>query len=166
MRGQPEAKLKIEVNCNERVPVHEIIGLDYEPPRLASGIDRVTLRTYDVNEMLGTKMLALYQRDQGRDLFDLWWALTWVDGTGAHVTDPDLIVAVFDDYMRRENGAVSADDYEGALDRKAADPNFTSDVGPLLRDGLQPRFEVGEAAETVRDSLIAAMRRREANPGP
>jgi predicted nucleotidyltransferase component of viral defense system len=30
-----------------------------------------TARSYDINEMLGTKTRALMQREQGRDLFDL-----------------------------------------------------------------------------------------------
>jgi predicted nucleotidyltransferase component of viral defense system len=29
-----------------------------------------------MNEMLCTKMRALFQRKKGRDLFDLYWALT------------------------------------------------------------------------------------------
>jgi len=32
---------------------------------------RATARSYDINEMLGTKMRALMQREHGRDLFDL-----------------------------------------------------------------------------------------------
>lgn len=31
-------------------------------------------RSYDIHEMLGTKMRALMQRTQGRDLFDLYHA--------------------------------------------------------------------------------------------
>jgi predicted nucleotidyltransferase component of viral defense system len=36
---------------------------------------RTELISYNVNEMLATKMRALFQRKKGRDLFDLYWAL-------------------------------------------------------------------------------------------
>jgi predicted nucleotidyltransferase component of viral defense system len=34
------------------------------------------ITTYYLEELLGTKLRALYQRRKGRDLFDLWKALT------------------------------------------------------------------------------------------
>lgn len=33
------------------------------------------ITTYDLDELLGTKLRALYQRKAGRDLFDMWVAL-------------------------------------------------------------------------------------------
>jgi len=33
-----------------------------------------SILTYSLDELLGTKMRALYQRKKGRDLFDLWQA--------------------------------------------------------------------------------------------
>ncbi len=32
---------------------------------------KASIRTYNINELLGTKLRALYQRSKGRDLFDL-----------------------------------------------------------------------------------------------
>jgi predicted nucleotidyltransferase component of viral defense system len=34
---------------------------------------------YEIEELLGTKLKALYQRKKGRDLFDLYWALIHLD---------------------------------------------------------------------------------------
>jgi predicted nucleotidyltransferase component of viral defense system len=79
------AKLKIEVNCSEHVPVFEITEIPFK-----AGSDEVTLRTYDIDEMLGTKLRALLQRDQSRDLFDLDRALT--SPSLSHAPDPDRIV--------------------------------------------------------------------------
>jgi predicted nucleotidyltransferase component of viral defense system len=58
MAGRPMAKLKVEVNCNEHNSVFKIA----EIPFGADG-KQTTLRTYDINEMLGTKMRALYARN-------------------------------------------------------------------------------------------------------
>ena len=33
------------------------------------------VKGFDIHEMLGTKMRAMFQRKRGRDLFDLYWAL-------------------------------------------------------------------------------------------
>jgi len=35
---------------------------------------RCEITTYDINELLATKLRALYQRKKGRDLFDLFYA--------------------------------------------------------------------------------------------
>jgi predicted nucleotidyltransferase component of viral defense system len=164
-RGAAEAFLKIEVNCNEREPLYEIVDLPYRPPNLAAGIEEVTLRSYDIDEMLGTKMRALFQREQGRDLFDLWWALTWTGRAERHPTNTDRIVAAFEDYMRRENKVVDADEYEAALNSKMANPAFANDVGSILRPGLDPSYDANEAARVVREEIIGTMRRRAA-PAP
>lgn len=37
------------------------------------------LKTYELEEMAGTKMRALYQRKKGRDLFDLYIILKTID---------------------------------------------------------------------------------------
>ncbi len=165
-RGQPTARLKIEINCNERTPVNAIVPLVYHPPNLVAGLDAVTLKTYDIDEMLGTKMRALYQREQGRDLFDLWWALNWTGPDGRHRADPESIVSIFADYMAREGLGVDAQSYERSLDAKLANPAFIADVEPLLRPGLHPRFSVAEAVARVKSDIVSAMIRAEATPSP
>ena len=37
------------------------------------------IRTYNINELLGTKFRALYQRSKGRDLFDLDYSRQNID---------------------------------------------------------------------------------------
>jgi predicted nucleotidyltransferase component of viral defense system len=51
------------------------------------------LSTYSLEELLGTKLRALYQRRKGRDLFDLWIGLT-----DRH-PDNEAIVRIFQRYM-------------------------------------------------------------------
>ena len=40
---------------------------------------KANITTYNINELLGTKLRALYQRKKGRDLFDLYHALKHLD---------------------------------------------------------------------------------------
>ena len=37
---------------------------------------RCSIISYHLDELLGTKLRALYQRRKGRDLFDLYWAIS------------------------------------------------------------------------------------------
>lgn len=55
-------------------------------PRRRTGAPR---RTFEPAELIATKLRALFQRRKGRDLFDLWLALTEIG------IAPDDIVACF-----------------------------------------------------------------------
>jgi predicted nucleotidyltransferase component of viral defense system len=67
-------RLKIEINCREHFSV---MGFNTVPFKVNSQWFNgdALLTTYYVEELLGTKLRALYQRKKGRDLFDLWYAL-------------------------------------------------------------------------------------------
>lgn len=75
--GVPPARmrLKVEINSREHFSVY---GLEQRPfgvsSRWFSG--EASIQTYSLDELLGTKLRALYQRRKGRDLFDMWLGLT------------------------------------------------------------------------------------------
>ncbi len=100
----PERELTVEVetNVSERVPKYELqrlpFELEFRRRRLTS-----TIISYNINEMLGTKMRALFQRKKGRDLFDLYWALTSQSMLPVSLGD---IVTAFQHYMREEDTRV------------------------------------------------------------
>ena len=107
------------------------------------------ITTYDVEELLGTKMRALYQRKKGRDLYDLWAALAVLD------VDADGIVECFRRYMRSEGTAVTRAMYEENLAGKLASAAFRDDVQPLLRDG--DGYSVDDAGALVHDRLVGRL---------
>jgi predicted nucleotidyltransferase component of viral defense system len=51
------------------------------------------LTGYELEELLGTKLRALYQRRKGRDLFDLYWAMTHQN------VDAEKLVQCYKKYM-------------------------------------------------------------------
>ena len=55
-----------------------VLGVQRKPFSLESpwGTAHRDIATFCLEELLGTKMRALYQRRKGRDLFDLWLGLT------------------------------------------------------------------------------------------
>ena len=87
------------------------------------------ISTCPIEELLGTKLRALYQRRKGRDLFDLWLGLTQ-----GHAR-PDLVVQWFRRYMQASNLTVSGPEYRQNMEAKLHHPDFVHDMDDLVRSG-------------------------------
>ena len=151
-------KIKIEMNFNERRPCYALADFPYAPP-LPGGDAAVTLRTYSLDEMLGTKMRALLQRSQGRDLFDLDRACVRHDealaaGRGPLV-DPGRVAAALATYLRREGTRVTRGAYEASLRTKLATRAFRQDMTKVLPPGVE--YDIDAAAERVRGRFVACL---------
>lgn len=71
-------RLKIEINTKEHLNLLEPVYIPFEIKNSwFSGESLV--RTYNINELLGSKITALFQRRKGRDLFDLYYANHYLD---------------------------------------------------------------------------------------
>jgi len=105
--------------------------------------------TYAIDELLCTKLRALYQRKKGRDLFDLWYALD--QGR----IDPVTLLACFHRYMKEDGRSVTRAQFEENLAGKRDQPDFRDDVGPLLRPGLSWDFD--RAMDAVLKNLVARL---------
>ncbi len=138
-------RLKVEVNCREH---HTIFGIQEVKYIMQSGwySGEVLIPTYSVPELLGTKMRALYQRKKGRDLFDLWFAITQMN------IDSAKIIEAWNFYMAKENNRVSKNDFLENLERKIRDPDFLNDMEGLLRPGIP--YNIENAFAFIRAELI------------
>ena len=105
--------------------------------------------SYELDELLGTKLRALYQRKQGRDLFDLATALERPEVT------PDRVVAAFLEYMKRRGHNVTRALFERNMAGKLRDPAFTADIGPLLAAGFA--WDIETATPLVLSRLIGRL---------
>ncbi len=86
-------RLKVEINTREH---HHVLPLEartfaVENPWF-TGL--ASVRIYALEELLGTKLRALYQRKKGRDVFDLAMTLARVPSI-----DPDQIARCFGAYL-------------------------------------------------------------------
>jgi predicted nucleotidyltransferase component of viral defense system len=127
-------KLKVEINSREHFTVYGVKDHRFEVrSRWFSGAADV--RTYEVDELLGTKLRALYQRKKGRDLFDLALALQ------RKVASPSRIVEVFTRYTHEGGARITRAMFEQNLAAKRADPIFTADLTPLLANGHAWSFD-------------------------
>lgn len=104
------------------------------------------VRTFSIDELLGTKLRALYQRRKGRDLFDLWFAVS------RRMFDHKRVLACFTEYMKRQGHSVSRAQFEQNLHDKEFDPAFLDDTKPLLRPDID--YDARIAMKEVRMALI------------
>lgn len=141
-------RLKIEINTREHFtvfgPLNRPFGVD--SPWFAG---RSEVRTYTLDELLATKLRALYQRRKGRDLFDLRL------GLGMPGADPERIVDAFRQYMHAEGKKVSRGAFEENLAAKVALPQFGNDLQPLLAPSV--RYDAAQAAQVVSEKLLARL---------
>lgn len=141
-------RLKLEINSREHFTELGHVHAPFEVrSRWWSG--EATITTFALDEMLGTKLRALYQRSKGRDIFDLWYALTL--GAAA----PERVIACFRRYMREGGHRVSRATFEENLHLKLSDPEFRADMTPLLRPGID--WDVDLAGEVVMRLLLSRL---------
>ena len=141
-------RLKVEINSREHFSVY---GLKEAPFAISSRWfeGSCNIHSYELDELLGTKMRALYQRKQGRDLFDLAVALKHPS------VDPTRIVAAFSEYMDREGHTVTRAQFEHNFALKLRDPQFMTDISPLLAAGYE--WDPKAAAPVVSSRLIGLL---------
>ena len=125
--GLPPAllRLKIEINSREHFSVfgHERRRLEVRS-RWFSGMANV--KTFQLDELLGTKVRALYQRKKGRDLFDLFTTRRRA------AVDMGRVVTCFNRYLEHDGKRVSRAEFEMNLHEKLSDDTFLADVEPLI----------------------------------
>jgi len=141
-------KLKVETNTREHFSLY---GLKEIPFNVSSRWfeGSCSIHTYTIDELLGTKLRALYQRRRGRDLFDLAIALK------SPAVNPDRVVETFAKYLEHDGHNVTRAQFEENLALKLEDPEFMADISPLLAPTYVWDPE-GEAA-VVSSQLIARL---------
>ena len=139
-------RLKVEINSREHFAEQGHVSAPFEVvSEWWSGKADVT--TFSLDELLGTKLRALYQRKKGRDLFDLWYALT---NAGASA---ERVVSCFDRYLREEGRRVTRATFEENLAGKLTDAQFRTDMTGLLRPGIA--WNIDAAGEFVMENVLA-----------
>ena len=144
-------RLKIEINTREHFTV---LGHALPTHAVDSGWFRgaAEIRSYRLEELLGTKLRALFQRKKGRDLFDLGIALE--DDS----LDIEALIDCFEKYMAHGGATVSRAQYEENLLTKLATPEFTADLPLILSADAVGSYDVQRAGELVLTRLIAKLR--------
>jgi predicted nucleotidyltransferase component of viral defense system len=110
---------------------------------------KAEIKSFSLDELLGTKLRALYQRRKGRDLFDPWICKTLLK------FDQDRVVAAFTEYMNRKEQKISRAEFEQNFLKKLDDAAFREDILPLLREGVDYDFD--SAARFMLDEVVSRL---------
>ena len=141
----PKMKIKIEINTREHFTFDGInnLKLECKSDWFTGSSDIVT---FSNEELLATKLRALYQRKKGRDLFDLWVA---------RELKPEFkkTVIILKSYLNNEDLSINNKEFLNNLSAKIEDPIFQNDITPLIRNSSV--YALKEAFEYVRNSYIA-----------
>lgn len=138
-------RLKIEINTREHENFRPYEQREFRVDNpWFSGAARIP--TYRLDEMMGTKMRALYQRKKGRDLFDLGLVLA------DELVSPGEVVTSCQHYLGLTDLDVTRAQYEENLLEKMEDRAFLEDVEPLLASSVD--YHPDEACELVMSELV------------
>jgi len=142
-------KLKVEINCREHFSILGWTSVNHGiESSYFSGEAKIV--SYKLEELLGTKLRALYQRRKGRDLFDLSYALKMIK------LNSEDILSCYHKYMEFSDGKTkTAKEFIMNMDEKIQDDVFLGDMKALLRPEVE--FNINEAYDLVKNELIVKM---------
>lgn len=105
------------------------------------------LTGYELEELLGTKLRALYQRRKGRDLFDLYWALK------NHLVNIENLIRCYQTYMQFSvDKPPTQKQFLINMEEKMTDREFLEDIHIILKPGVE--YNNDTAWELVRKVLV------------
>jgi predicted nucleotidyltransferase component of viral defense system len=142
-------RLKIEINTREHFYVLGLTQHDFNVKnQWFSGNCKIT--TYYLEELLGTKLRALYQRRKGRDLFDLYKAISTQN------VNIGNIIRCYREYIGFVvNHPPTQKEYLQNMELKMQDEEFLGDTNLLLKPDA--RYNPNEAWELVKNQIIVKL---------
>ena len=142
-------RLKIEINCREHFTV---LGLQQVPFKVQNGWFKgeCMINTYHIEELLGTKLRALYQRRKGRDLFDLDFALTKLE------IDVAKLIQCYKEYINFSDGtSPTSKMFVVNMVEKMSDDEFRNDIFTILRPEVE--YDNDLAYKKISEEIISVI---------
>lgn len=120
-----KSKLKIEINTREHFYVDPLQEVPFSF-RSDWWIGSSSIVSYSLEELMGTKLRALYQRRKGRDLFDTYYVLSqgWVDIA--------KVIRIFHTYNERNGIKITQRMFYKNMEEKQSKKDFRQDIVALL----------------------------------
>ncbi|MDR1981285.1 MAG: nucleotidyl transferase AbiEii/AbiGii toxin family protein [Tannerellaceae bacterium] len=139
-------RLKIEINTREHLNILGLKEIPYDVKNAwFSGQCNIT--GYEIEELLGTKLKALYQRKKGRDLFDLYWALTHLN------IDTEKVIHCYNVHMKNAvDKPPTQKQFLANINEKMTDTEFMEDIRLVLKQGVE--YDNRVAWDVVRKKLV------------
>jgi predicted nucleotidyltransferase component of viral defense system len=142
------AKLKIEINTTEHYHMLKHIEIPYQVKSgWFNGEAKIT--TYQLDELMGSKLRALYQRRKGRDLFDMWLMLE------NDAIDIEKVIEVFQAHGEHTEQPITRAMFEKNLFEKRKNDDFKTEIKTLITTDTIWDFE--KAYSLVLNKIIAKL---------
>lgn len=138
-------KLKVEINTREHFTVlgHKFVTHKIESDYFSG---ECKIRTFKIEKLLATKLRALYQRNKGRDLFDLWYAEEKSN------VDVEKVIESFHEYLKYEDLSISSKEFNKNMEKKIKDHSFNGDITGLLKPGTN--YGPNKAWEIIKQVFV------------
>lgn len=134
LTGGPKQLLKIDISIRDAVPILGLVQKEIPSPEE----DLIRVRTYALDELISSKICALYGRKKGRDAFDVDCALRME-------LNQAVIRKMMHYHFYLSGNIFSWKLFEDNLRAKAADKRFGQDISQFLRTGVE--FDARAAIE-------------------
>lgn len=139
-------RLKIEINTREHFSVLGYKQVDFKIKN-SWFAGECKLTTYQLEELFGTKLRALYQRKKSRDLFDIYWAYKH------HEINTEQLLQCYTQYMRFVvDHLPTRKMFLENIEEKMRDNEFKNDIHMVLRPGIDYNNE--NAFDLIKKNLI------------
>ena len=147
-----ESHLKVEINCKEHFSVYPMVRVPFAVnSSWFKGVCEVL--TYELAELTGTKLRAVYQRRKGRDLFDLWKILTLVPEI-----DRERVMQSYERYLGfTASHLPTYKEFVMNMEEKLQDEEFLADTDLIL--GPEVEYDAVVAWTKVLDELVVRLRK-------
>jgi predicted nucleotidyltransferase component of viral defense system len=126
--GGGPLKLKVEINTREQENLHDLKTYPFDVSSDWHNA-KAEIVSFEPEELFGTKLRALLQRNKNRDLFDL------NEGLRQLGLDCNRVVACFQHYLGLEGRPISRANAEERMLKKL-NQSLTEDIAPLLSPGV------------------------------
>ncbi|MDR2972518.1 MAG: nucleotidyl transferase AbiEii/AbiGii toxin family protein [Bacteroidales bacterium] len=124
-------RLKIEINTREHLNIFGVQEVPYKVENeWFSGECNVT--GFEIEELLGSKLKALYGRKKGRDLFDLYWAFTHLN-----IDIEKLFFCNKKHYENAEQKQPTNRQFLRNMEEKLKDVEFTNDIFQVIKSDIE-----------------------------
>jgi len=140
-------RLKIEINTREHFTELGLVRIPFKVnSRWFTGSCNIS--TYQLEELMGTKLRALYQRSKGRDLYDQYKALTKVDNL-----DIDKVIQCYYTYIKRAEAEPPTQEiYMENIKEKMSNPEFIGDTIALIRS--EENWNAEDAYKLIKSEIL------------
>ena len=138
-------RLKIEINTREHL---NIFGVQEIPYKVENGwfSGECNVTGFAIEELLGSKLKALYGRKKGRDLFDLYWAFIHLN-----IDTEKLLYCNKKHYENAEQKPPTNKQFLRNMEEKLNDVEFTNDIFSVIKSEIE--YDNVTAWEKVQNML-------------